>query len=136
MRINTNLTAMNTFTQYTKNNNKIANSVAKLSSGFAINSAADNAAGLAISEKMRAQIRGLSQASTNAQDAISLTQTAEGSLGASTEILQRMRELAVQSANDTNENEIDREALQDEFSQLQEEYRLFTLLCKATHRAK
>ena len=121
MRINTNLTAMNTFTQYTKNNNKIANSVAKLSSGFAINSAADNAAGLAISEKMRAQIRGLSQASTNAQDAISLTQTAEGSLGASTEILQRMRELAVQSANDTNENEIDREALQDEFSQLQEE---------------
>ncbi|MBE6913444.1 MAG: hypothetical protein E7472_00715 [Ruminococcaceae bacterium] len=121
MRINTNLTAMNTFTQYTKNNNKIANSVAKLSSGFAINSAADNAAGLAISEKMRAQIRGLSQASTNAQDAISLTQTAEGSLGASTEILQRMRELAVQSANDTNENAIDREALQDEFSQLQEE---------------
>ena len=73
MRINTNLTAMNTFTQYNKNNNKIANSVAKLSSGFAINSAADNAAGLAISEKMRAQIRGLSQASTNAQDAISLT---------------------------------------------------------------
>jgi len=121
MRINTNLTAMNTFTQYTKNNNKIADSVEKLSSGYAINSAADNAAGLAISEKMRAQIRGLEQASVNSQDAISLIQTAEGGLNESTEILQRMRELAVQSANDTNENEIDREALQDEFAQLQEE---------------
>ncbi len=121
MRINTNLTAMNTFTQYTKNNNKIASSVAKLSSGSAINSAADNATGLAISEKMRAQIRGLEKASTNAQDAISLVQSAEGALGSSTEILQRMRELAVQSASDTNENEIDRTALQDEFSQLQKE---------------
>ena len=121
MRINTNLTAMNTYTQYTKNNNKIAGSVAKLSSGYAINSASDNAAGLAISEKMRAQIRGLDQASTNAQDAISLTQTAEGSLSESTEILQRMRELSVQSSNDTNQNGVDREALQDEFSQLQSE---------------
>lgn len=121
MRINTNLTAMNTYTQYTKNNNKIASSVAKLSSGYAINSASDNAAGLAISEKMRAQIRGLDQASTNAQDAISLTQTAEGSLSESTEILQRMRELSVQSSNDTNQNGVDREALQDEFSQLQSE---------------
>ena len=121
MRINTNLTAMNTYTQYTKNNNKIASSVEKLSSGYSINSASDNAAGLAISEKMRAQIRGLDQASTNAQDAISLTQTAEGSLSESTEILQRMRELSVQSSNDTNQNGVDREALQDEFSQLQDE---------------
>jgi flagellin len=121
MRINTNLTALNTFTQYTNNNSKIKSSVEKLSSGNAINAAADNAAGLAISEKMRAQIRGLEKASTNAQDAISLVQTAEGSLDESTAILQRMRELAVQSASDTNENEIDREALQDEFSQLQEE---------------
>jgi flagellin len=121
MRINTNLTAMNTYTQYTKNNNKIASSVSKLSSGYAINSASDNAAGLAISEKMRAQIRGLDQASTNAQDAISLTQTAEGALSSSTEILQRMREIAVQSSNDTNGDNIDREALQDEFSQLQAE---------------
>jgi len=121
MRINTNITAMNTYTQYTKNNNKIANSVSKLSSGYAINSAADNAAGLAISEKMRAQIRGLNQAATNSQDAISLIQTAEGALSSSTEILQRMRELAVQASNDTNENKIDREALQDEFSQLQSE---------------
>jgi flagellin len=121
MRINTNLTAMNTYTQYTKNNNKIASSVEKLSSGYAINSAADNAAGLAISEKMRAQIRGLEKASTNSQDAISLVQTAEGSLSESTEILQRMRELAVQSASDTNEDQIDRTALQDEFEQLQSE---------------
>ena len=121
MRINTNITAMNTYTQYTKNNSKIASSVKKLSSGYAINSAADNAAGLAISEKMRAQIRGLSQASTNSQDAISLTQTAEGALSSSTEILQRMRQLSVQSANDTNANSVDREALQDEFSQLQTE---------------
>ncbi|MGE4353940.1 MAG: hypothetical protein AB7D36_07645, partial [Oscillospiraceae bacterium] len=121
MRINTNLTAMNTYTQYTKNNNKIASSVEKLSSGYSINSAADNATGLAISEKMRAQIRGLEKASTNSQDAISLVQTAEGSLSESTEILQRMRELSVQSASDTNEDEIDRTALQDEFSQLQEE---------------
>ena len=119
MRINTNLTAMNTHTQYTKNNNNIAKAVEKLSSGYSINSAADNAAGLAISEKMRAQIRGLEQANTNSQDAISLVQTAEGGLNETTEVLQRMRELAVQSANDTNENEIDREALQDEFDQLQ-----------------
>lgn len=121
MRINTNLTALNTFTQYTKNNSKIASSVEKLSSGYAINSAADNAAGLAISEKMRAQIRGLNQASANSQDAISLVQTAEGALGSATEILQRMREIAVQSASDTNNDAIDRDALQDEFSQLQEE---------------
>ena len=121
MRINTNLTAMNTYTQYTQNNSKIASSVAKLSSGSAINSAADNATGLAISEKMRAHIRGLNKAQTNAQDAISLVQTAEGALSSSTEILQRMRELAVQSSSDTNENEIDRQALQDEFSQLQSE---------------
>lgn len=121
MRINTNLTAMNTFTQYTANNSKIASAVAKLSSGYAINTAADNAAGLAISEKMRAQIRGLTKASANAQDAISLVQTAEGSLGEATEILQRMRELAVQAASDTNQDEIDRAALQDEFAQLQQE---------------
>lgn len=121
MRINTNLTALNTYTQYAKNNKNIASSVAKLSSGYAINSAADNAAGLAISEKMRAQIRGLQKASTNSQDAISLVQTAEGSLSESTQILQRMRELAVQSSSDTNENKIDRAALQDEFSQLQSE---------------
>ena len=121
MRINTNLTAMNTFNQVTKNQNKISGAVGQLSSGSAINSAADNAAGLAISEKMRAQIRGLDKASANAQDAISLVQTAEGALNQSTSILQRMRELAVQSSSDTNQNDIDRAALQDEFSQLQKE---------------
>lgn len=121
MRINTNLTAMNTYTQYTKNQSKISSAVAKLSSGYAINSAADNAAGLAISEKMRAQIRGLDKASSNAQDAISLVQSAEGALDSSTEILQRMRELAVQSSSDTNNDSIDRTALQDEFKQLQSE---------------
>lgn len=121
MRINTNLIAQNTFTQYTKNNNSIAKSVEKLSSGYAINSAADNAAGLAISEKMRAQIRGLDQASSNAQDAISLAQTAEGAMDSATEILQRMREISVQSSSDTNNDDIDRDALQDEFSQLQGE---------------
>ena len=121
MRINTNLIAQNTYIQYTSNNNKIAKAVEKLSSGLAINSAADNAAGLSISEKMRAQIRGLEQASANAQDGISLIQTAEGALSSSTEILQRMREIAVQAASDTNANEIDREALQDEFTQLQAE---------------
>lgn len=121
MRINTNLTALNTYNSYTAANNKIASSVAKLSSGYAINSAADDAAGLAISEKMRAQIRGLDKASSNSQTAISLAQTAEGSLESSGEILQRMREISVQSSSDTNEDNIDREALQSEFSQLQSE---------------
>lgn len=119
MRINTNITALNTFNSYTSANNKISGSVAKLSSGYAINNAADNAAGLAISEKMRAQVRGLDRASANSQDAISLIQTAEGNLKSSDEILQRMREIAVQSSSDVNENNIDREALQAEFSQLQ-----------------
>lgn len=118
MRINTNITALNTFNSYTSANNKIASSVAKLSSGYAINSAADNAAGLAISEKMRAQIRGLDKASSNSQTAISLAQTAEGSLSSSGEILQRMREISVQSSSDTNQDNIDRDALQAEFSQL------------------
>ena len=121
MRINTNTTALNTFNSYTAANNKIASSVAKLSSGYAINSAADDAAGLAISEKMRAQIRGLDTAASNSQDAISLVQTAEGALESADEILQRMREISVQSASDTNEDAIDREALQAEFAQLQAE---------------
>lgn len=121
MRINTNITALNTYNSYTAANNKIASSVAKLSSGYAINSAADNAAGLAISEKMRAQIRGLDKASSNSQTAISLAQTAEGSLESSGEILQRMREISVQSSSDTNQDNIDRDALQAEFSQLNSE---------------
>lgn len=117
MRINNNLMAMNIHRQLSLTN--IANSKAmeKLSSGFRINRAGDDAAGLSISEKMRGQIRGLNQASRNAQDGISLIQTAEGALNESHAILQRMRELAVQSANDTNVD-VDREALQAELDQL------------------
>lgn len=92
----------------------------KLSSGYRINRAADDAAGLSISEKMRGQIRGLNQASTNAEDGISLIQTAEGALTESHSILQRMRELSVQAANGT-ETDDDREAVQNEISQLQDE---------------
>ena len=99
---------------------QLAKSTEKLSSGYRINRAADDAAGLAISEKMRSQIRGLNQASTNAQDGISLIQTAEGALNESHAILQRMRELAVQAANGTETDE-DRANLQDEVTQLQDE---------------
>ncbi len=98
----------------------LAKSTEKLSSGYRINRAADDAAGLAISEKMRSQIRGLNQASTNAQDGISLIQTAEGALQESHSILQRMRELTIQAANGTETDE-DRGNIQDEIAQLQEE---------------
>lgn len=118
MRINNNIMAMNAHRQYNINNSSIAKSTEKLSSGYRINRAGDDAAGLAISEKMRAQIRGLTMASKNSSDAISLVQTAEGALQESHNILQRMRELAVQSASDTNETSIDRSALQAEFSEL------------------
>ncbi len=121
MRINNNIAAMNTHRQYGINNSQISKSTEKLSSGFRINRAGDDAAGLAISEKMRAQIRGLQMASKNSQDAISLVQTAEGALQETHNILQRMRELAVQSASDSNETSIDRAALQAEFRQLQAE---------------
>jgi len=118
MRINNNLMAMNTHRQYSLNNDKMAAATKKLSSGYRINSAGDDAAGLAISEKMRAQIRGLQMASKNSEDAISLVQTAEGALQESESILQRMRELAVQSSSDTNEDTVDRAALDAEFQQL------------------
>jgi len=117
MRINNNLMAINTHRQLGVVNNAAAKSMEKLSSGYRINRAGDDAAGLSISEKMRAQIRGLNMASKNAQDGISLIQTAEGALDEVHAILQRMRELAVQAANDTNVDK-DREALQDEISQL------------------
>lgn len=120
MIINHNLSAMNTYRQYSLNNSAMSKSLEKLSSGLQINSAADNAAGLAISEKMRGQIRGLDQASTNAQDAISLTQTAEGALNETESILQRMRELSVQSSNDTA-TDSDRTEMQKEVSQLKDE---------------
>jgi len=121
MRINNNLTAINAHRNYGVNASGIGKNVEKLSSGYRINRAGDDAAGLAISEKMRAQIRGLTMASKNSQDAISLVQTAEGALQSAHNVLQRMRELAVQSASDTNETTVDRNALQQEFMQLIQE---------------
>ena len=97
-----------------------AKSTEKLSSGYRINRAADDAAGLSISEKMRSTIRGLERASTNAQDGISLVQTAEGALNETHSILQRMNELATQAANDTNTT-VDRNAIQMEINQLASE---------------
>ena len=120
MRINHNISALNTYRQLTINNTAGNKSLEKLSSGYRINRAGDDAAGLAISEKMRGQIRGLNQAERNSQDAISLIQTAEGALNETHSILQRMRELAVQSASDTNTDD-DRKELQKEISQLLEE---------------
>ena len=117
MRINHNITALNTYNKLSANTAATAKSLEKLSSGLKINRAGDNAAGLAISEKMRGQIRGLDTASTNASDGISLIKTAEGALSETHSILQRMRELAVQSANDTN-TATDRGELQKEMNQL------------------
>jgi flagellin len=120
MRINHNIAALNTYRQFNAANSAQSKSMEKLSSGLRINRAGDDAAGLAISEKMRGQIRGLDQASSNSQDAISLIQTAEGALNETHSILQRMRELAVQSSNDTNTSE-DRSALQNEVNELANE---------------
>lgn len=111
MIINHNIAAMNTHRQLNANTTNTNKAIEKLSSGLRINRAGDDAAGLAISEKMRGQIRGLDMASKNAQDGISLIQTAEGALNETHSILQRMRELAVQSANDTN-TDADRVELQ------------------------
>ncbi len=120
MRINHNLQALNTYGNLTKAGAAGAKSMEKLSSGLRINRAGDDAAGLAISEKMRSQVRGLDQASRNSQDGISLIQTAEGALNETQSILQRMRELSVQAANDTNVD-ADRDALQNEIIQLGQE---------------
>lgn len=120
MRINHNITALNTYNKLSANQASTSKSLEKLSSGLKINRAGDNAAGLAISEKMRGQIRGLDQASTNASDAISLVNTAEGALSETHSILQRMRELAVQSSNDTNTT-TDRNEIQKEINQLTSE---------------
>ncbi len=120
MIINNNIPAMNTHRQLGINQNNMQSSMEKLSSGLRINRAGDDAAGLSISEKMRSQIRGLDQASRNSQDGISMIQTAEGALDETHSILQRMRELAVQSSNDTNVDQ-DRQALQNEFEELGKE---------------
>lgn len=120
MIINHNMNALNAHRNMTGNTASAGKSMEKLSSGLRINRAGDDAAGLAISEKMRGQIRGLDQASRNAQDGISLIQTAEGALNETHNILQRMRELATQSANDTNITE-DRSAIKKEMEELTKE---------------
>lgn len=120
MRINNNISALFAQNKLANTNNALAKSLEKLSSGLRINRAGDDAAGLAISEKMRGQIGGLNQAVRNAQDAISLIQTAEGALNETHSILQRMRELAVQAANDTNTT-FDRNKIQDELTELKNE---------------
>lgn len=120
MRINNNIMAMNAHRQLKTNSASQEKSIEKLSSGYRINRAGDDAAGLAISEKMRGQIRGLQMASKNSQDGISLIQTAEGALSESHSILQRMRELAVQASSDTNVAS-DRTAITTEITDLQSE---------------
>lgn len=120
MRINTNVAAMNTYSRLTAANTAKANSLAKLSSGSRINKAGDDAAGLAISEKMKSQIGGLTQAKRNAQDGISLVQTAEGALNETHSILERMRDLAVQGGNGTLTDD-DKDAINKELTALHEE---------------
>ena len=120
MIINHNMNALNAHRNMTANTNSAGKSMEKLSSGLRINRAGDDAAGLAISEKMRGQIRGLDQASRNAADGISMIQTAEGALNETHNILQRMRELAVQAGNDTNTS-ADRGEIQKEINQLTSE---------------
>ena len=120
MIINHNMNALNAHRSMSANTTAAGKSMEKLSSGLRINRAGDDAAGLSISEKMRGQIRGLEQASRNSQDGISMIQTAEGALNETHNILQRMRELAVQAANDTNVT-ADREAIKAELEALKEE---------------
>jgi flagellin len=120
LTINTNVMSLTAQRNLGVSQNNLSKSMQRLSSGLRINSAKDDAAGLAISNRMTSQIRGLNQAQRNANDGISLAQTAEGALQETTNILQRMRELAVQSANDTN-TEADRTSIQAEVSQLQSE---------------
>ena len=121
MRIQHNISSLNAQRNLVANNNALNKNIEKLASGYRINRAGDDAAGLAISEKMRGQIRGLNQATTNANDGISLIQTAEGALEQTHSILQRMRELAVQSANGTYQNEVDRENINKEVESLKSE---------------
>jgi flagellin len=117
LRINNNIQALNAYNNLSKNQFKSSRNLERLSSGLRINRASDDAAGLAISEKMRGQIRGLSMAEKNTMDGISLLQTAEGALSSVHEMLQRMRELAVQAANDTYVT-ADRKEIQEEINQL------------------
>jgi flagellin len=121
MRINTNVMALNAQNMLTKNQSAVERSIQKLSSGLRINGASDDAAGLAISEKMRSQIRGLDQAESNAQDGISLLQTAEGALQQTTDILQRMRELVIKAQNTGVLTEDDKVSINTEMSTLRDE---------------
>src|SRR5918994_3671262 len=120
MTINTNIASMNAQRNLGTSQSSLATSMQRLSSGLRVNSARDEAAGLAIAERMNASVRGLNVAARNANDGISLAQTAEGALGKIGDALQRMRELAVQSANATN-SDSDRTSLDAEFAQLQAE---------------
>ncbi len=129
MVVRTNTMAMNANRSLGINNTKVSKSLEKLSSGYAINRAADDAAGLAISEKMKSQITGLEQASTNAQDGISLIQTAEGATQEIHNMLNRMKELAIKSANGTIQNEVDREAIELEVDALKDE---IDRICEST----
>ena len=121
MRIQHNIAALNSYRNLTNNNSAVSKNLEKLSSGYAINRAGDDAAGLAISEKMRAQITGLETAQKNANDAISLVQTAEGALTEVHSMLNRMVELAVQSANGTYDDKVDRKNIQAEVDALTKE---------------
>ena len=121
MRIQHNIAALNSYRNLTGNNNAVSKNLEKLSSGYRINRAGDDAAGLAISEKMRAQITGLNTAQKNAQDGVSLVQTAEGALTEVHSMLNRMVELADQSANGTYDNAVDRANLQKEITSLKSE---------------
>lgn len=121
MRIQHNIAALNSYRNLTGNNNAVSKNLEKLSSGYRINRAGDDAAGLAISEKMRAQITGLNTAQKNAQDGVSLVQTAEGALTEVHSMLNRMVELADQSANGTYDNAVDRANLQKEIASLKDE---------------
>jgi flagellin len=121
LTINTNVGSMNAQRQLGNTGQALSKTLGRLASGLRINSASDDAAGLAISERLNSQVRGLNQAQRNANDGISLLQTAESALTESTDILQRMRELSVQSANDTN-TDADRDALQLEVDQLKQEF--------------
>ena len=118
MRIQHNIMAMNSYRNYTNNTSALSKNLEKLSSGYKINRAGDDAAGLAISEKMRAQITGLNKAQDNAKDGISLVQTAEGALTEVHDMLNRMVELATQSANGTYDDDVDRKNLQAEVTAL------------------
>jgi flagellin len=124
--INTNITSLNSQRALSNSQNQLATTMARLSSGLRVNSAKDDAAGLAIAERMTSQMRGMNVALRNANDGISLAQTAEGALGKSNELLQRMRELAVQAANASNSDN-DKDSLDNEFGELAKEIqRIFT----------